>query len=376
MKQQLLLDLKKISSDKIYLGLFLFILFVFLSPLMYFQHMDMEASKLIEIREAVTSTQEGIEQMKEANVPLAVKDEEERLALLETYLFALVSKQPNEIVKTQLAYEKKNLAQMENGTQSGIPIIEQRKLVAELSYLTSHDLVPIDKFSPSAPAINFISNEFRGFISFTMILIFPALIFSRIYSSEKDQSTKDFLNMAPISYTKISFSKLVSSTLFSFGYFFLSIGLAGLILSLKNGIGYLNYPIPISKDGITVYILTTSQFLAQVFILLFFIYVFLSCLSFLISQFTSSFLIQTVILLMVIMIPSSPLFTAESVIADIAHLLPFSYFDLSKVLTYGDSYLPVINQQVTLANGLICLAGYSVLCLAVSAMIIKKKESL
>src|SRR5699024_6644910 len=99
-------------------------------------------------------------------------------------------------------------------------------------------------------------------------------------------------------------------------------------------------------------------------------------LSFLISQFTSSFLIQTVILLMVIMIPSSPLFTAESVIADIAHLLPFSYFDLSKVLTYGDSYLPAINQQVTFANGLICLASYSVLCLAVSALIIKKKERL
>ncbi len=373
MKQQLLFDFKKVSYDRMYLGLFLLVLFIFLSPLMNFRNVDMESSKLIELRDEINITQEGIEQMKEANVPLEVKDEEERLVLLQAFYTALSIQQTDKIVETQLAYEKKILEQMEEGSRSGIPIVEQRKAVAELDYLYINNLAPINKFDSSVPAVNFISNGFQTFIPFTMILILPVLIFSRIYTTEKNHGTKDFINMTPISFIKSSTSKLTISILFSFFYFILSVCLAGLIIRFKNGFGFLNYPISISKDGKNVDILTTGQFLIQLFTLLLFIYIFLATLSFLISRFTSSFLIQTVILLVVIMLPSSPLFTADSAIASVAHFLPFSYFDLSKVLTFGDSYSPMINENITFINGLICLVSYSILCLLVSLMVIKKK---
>lgn len=374
MKQQLWFDLKKVSYDRMYLGLFLFILFIFLSPLINFRNMDMESSKIIELRDEINITQEGIEQMKEANVPLDVKDEEERLVLLQAFYTALSENQLDEVVKTQLAYEKKMLEQMEQGSRFGIPIIEQRKAVAELDFLYAKNLVPINKFDSSVPAVNFISNGFQTFIPFTMILIFPVLIFSRIYTTEKNHGTKDFINMTPISFIKSSTSKLTISILFSFFYFILSVCLAGLITFFKNGFGFFNYPIPISKDGKSVDLLTTGQFLIQLFILLFFIYIFLASLSFLISRFTNSFLIQTVILLVVVMLPSSPLFTADSAIAGVAHFLPFSYFDLSKVLTFGDSYSPMINEHITFVNGLICLVSYSILCLLLSLIVIKKKR--
>ncbi|WP_414839575.1 hypothetical protein [Carnobacterium sp. TMP28] len=373
MKQQLLFDFKKISYDRMYLGLFLLILFIFLSPVIDFRKIDTQASKLIEISDQIVQTREGIEQMKEFDVPLAIKDEEERLALLEAFYAALSSKQSEEITKTELAYEKKILEQIESGSLSGTPLIEQRKTVAKLEHLVANNLIATVNFDSSVPAINFISNDFQLLIPFTMILIFPVLIFSRIHTDEKVHGTRDFVNMTPISFEKMILSKLVVSVLFAFLYFIFSVGLAIFILSFRNGIGSLNYPIPISKDGLTVSILTTGQFLSQVSILLVAIYTFISSLSILISRFTHSFLVQTVVLLMVIMLPSSPLFTAESAIANIAHFLPFSYFDLSKVLTYGDSFSPSINEYINFTNGLICLMSYAVLCLLVSWLMIKKK---
>jgi len=373
MKYQLFFEMKKILTDKMYIAVFGLIIIIFLIPLMAFPNNNSDKEKTATIENEIYLAEEGIQQMKQQNADMAVKDETERLSLLKNWLKTAKANDSHKELEARFIYEKKFLEQMESGSRVGIPIIEQQKLVAELDYLIDHNLLPLDIFSNSTPGINYISNILQGFLPFTILLILPALIFSNVFSMEKERATKDFLNMTPLKYKVIISSKMIISIGYCIFSFFAATLIAFIITSLKNGIGVLNYPIPRSKDGISVDILTTSQFLIQTFILLLLIFILISCLALLISRFTDNFFVSLFIMLVCVIVPSTPVFSPDSVIASIAHYIPFTYFDFSKVLIFGNEYAPIINEQVSFLNGVINLSFSSMVCVFVSSILIKKK---
>ena len=78
-----------------------------------------------------------------------------------------------------------------------------------------------------------------------------------------------------------------------------------------------------------------------------------------------------------VLLPTLPLFNnTDSFFAVIAHYIPFTYFDLTKVITYGTEDFPVINEHINFTGGLICLFAYSILCILISSVLISKKSKI
>lgn len=376
MKQQMAFDFKKMMNDKIYIVITLLLITVSLMPLISFSDSDSDTYIYNEIKNEIAITEIGLKQMEEDNAIAAVKDETERLDLLNTYLYSMDENEPYKELAAKLDYEKKILNQMESGSRVGVPIIDQQKTVAELSYLKNNNLLPLDNFSKSTPGINYISMILQGFLPFTILLILPALTYSNVFSMEKEKGTKDFLNMVPVAYKTIITSKMIVASIFSFFCFIFTLLVTFIIVSIKNGIGILNYPISRSRNGLDVEILTTSNFLGKALLLILFIFIFLCCLAFLVSRFTDNLFIQLFVLLACISIPSTPIFSPESAIASFAHYLPFTYFDFNKVLTYGNSYTPVINEHISFLSGITILSIYSIICIIFSSIIIRKRKKI
>ena len=167
------------------------------------------------------------------------------------------------------------------------------------------------------------------------------------------------------------------AVMFSFLGFLLSLLPVFVVVSSKNGLGTFDYPIAISRDQLSVQLLTTGQFLFKFLVLLFFIYIFLASLALLISRFTDNFFVYLSVMLTSVLLPTIPLFNnTDSFFAKIAHYIPFTYFDLTKTITYGTQDFPVINEQISLTSGLICLAISSIFCIFISGMLILKKRKL
>ena len=377
MKAHLFFESKKLLKDKTYLALFLFIFILFISPLIITMEFDMDAQKIDYIKSDIMMTEEAISQMERDNATAAVADETERLQLLNVLLKAYESKNIYERTKAELALESKVLKQMESGSVVGIPIIEQRKKVAELDYLDKNKVVPLNGLEYSYGGINYIFTAFHSFIPFTFLLILPVLVYTNTLSMEKERGTKDFLNMTPLKYKTMLFSKMGIAVMFSFLGFLLSLLPVFVVVSSKNGLGTFDYPIAISRDQLSVQLLTTGQFLFKFLVLLFFIYIFLASLALLISRFTDNFFVYLSVMLTSVLLPTIPLFNnTDSFFAKIAHYIPFTYFDLTKTITYGTQDFPVINEQISLTSGLICLAISSIFCVFISGMLILKKRKL
>lgn len=377
MKAHLFLESKKLLKDKTYLALFFFIFFLFISPLVVTMEFDMDAQKIDYIKSDIMMTEENISQMERDDAPAAAADETERLQLLKELLKTYESENIYKRTKAELALENKVLKQMESGSVVGIPIIEQRKKVAELDYLVKNKLAPVSGLENSYGGINYIFTAFHSFIPFTFLLLLPVLVYTNLLSMEKERGTKDFLNMTPLNYKTILSTKMSVGVLFSFFGFLLSLIPVFLVVSLKNGIGTFNYPLAISRDQLSVQILTTGQFLLKFIILLFVIYIFLASLALLISRFTDNFFVYLSVMLASVLLPTLPVFNnTDSFFAGIAHYVPFTYFDLTKVITYGTEDFPVINEQINFTGGLICLFAYSILCILVSSVLISKKSKI
>lgn len=377
MKAHLFLESKKLLKDKTYLALFFFLFFLFISPLVVTMEFDMDAQKIDYIKSDIMMTEENISQMERDDAPAAAADETERLQLLKELLKTYESENIYKRTKAELALENKVLKQMESGSVVGIPIIEQRKKVTELDYLVKNKLAPVSGLENSYGGINYIFTAFHSFIPFTFLLLLPVLVYTNLLSMEKERGTKDFLNMTPLDYKTILSTKMSVGVLFSFLGFLLSLIPVFLVVSLKNGIGTFNYPLAISRDQLSVQILTTGQFLLRFIILLFAIYIFLASLALLISRFTDNFFVYLSVMLASVLLPTLPVFNnTDSFFAGIAHYVPFTYFDLTKVITYGTEDFPVINEQINFTGGLICLFAYSILCILVSSVLISKKSKI
>lgn len=376
MFNHLVFEIKKILKDKLYIVILAITVALFLIPLIAIPDMQSDMDETAALETEIFLAEEGIREMEQANVDLAVKDETERLDLLKSLLQENEGNDSSKKLEAKLAYEEKVLEQMEAGSRVGIPIVEQRKIVAELGYLVDNDLPSLETFSNSTPGVNYISSIFQGFFPFIMILILPVVICSNIFSAEKNKETKVFLNMTPLPHRVFASSKMIVSVGYSIIVFFVAMIISFIAATVKNGPGMWNYPMPRSEDGIHVDIITTFEFLVKVSILLLLIIVFISFLSLLVSRFTDNVFINLFVLLIIIIIPSTPVFSPDSALASFGHYIPLTYFDISKVLTYGNEYMPRLNQQVNFMNGVISLSIFSVIGAIISGIIIKVKKRL
>ncbi|PTQ82207.1 hypothetical protein C8U37_11814 [Trichococcus patagoniensis] len=120
--------------------------------------------------------------------------------------------------------------------------------------------------------------------------------------------------------------------------------------------------------------MTVTAFNSRSLLLFLLFILFLSSLSFFISLFTGSVLINAGILLSSILLVESPFLQNDS-LKSVIHLLPFSYADPYKVLIFSDYNSPIINPSVNFQNGVLCLLIYSAIFFSLSfGIVIRRKK--
>ena len=240
--------------------------------------------------------------------------------LISTYL----SDNDSNKLEAEFQYEKNQLRDLEGGSLVGTPVIEQTKTVSYLEYLIDNNIPKVYDNQNPIPAVNYLEQNFRGMIPNSLILIIFSLLFANIYSFEKRKNTISFFSILPKKLNHIAINKIVVTTLFVLITFLVPVLLSFLFVLLKNGLGDLNYPISYSSDGLEVSIMTVGVFIVKTVILTTFFILFLSLLSFFISLFTGSVLVNAGILVALILLSESPILKTEP-FNNFSQLIPFSY---------------------------------------------------
>ena len=96
--------------------------------------------------------------------------------------------------------------------------------------------------------------------------------------------------------------------------------------------------------------------------------------SFFISLFTGSVIVNAGILVAMLLLSESPILKVEP-LNNFAQFLPFSYVNADEVLLSGSFWEPISNISITFSNGLTVLSVYSIiLCVASFSIIFSKKK--
>lgn len=374
---QLLFESKKLLTEKTnYFGIVvLFILFIM--PIIFLNsnkkeiennqlenyQANLEISKQVEKNmESIPEASEQLEKVKESNQLMEV--------LISTYL---TNKESDKLV-AEYQYEKLQLRDLKDGSLVGTPVIEQNKTVSTLEYLIKNNISKIYDNQNSIPALNYLAQIFKGIVPSSFILIICSLLFANIYSFEKRKNTISFFNILPKNLNHLAINKITITTFFVLLTLLIPIMLTSLFPLLKSGLGSPDYPIAYSLDGVEVSIMSIKEFIVKSVILLIFFILFLSILSFFISLFTGSVLVNAGILVAMTSLSQLPSLKIEP-FSNFSHFLPFSYVNTNDVLTHGNFWDPVSNPSISFANGLLCLAIYTIIiCLASFSIITTKKK--
>lgn len=374
---QLLFEWKKILTYKTnYFGMVVLFL-LFIVPVIFFSS-DIAQIENIQLR----NYQANLEISKQAeksmeDVPEAIGQLEkvkESNELMENLVNTYLSDKESEKLVAEYQYEKIQLRDLQDGSLVGIPIVEQQKKVSSLEYLIQNDISKVYDNHNSIPALNYLAQIFKGKIPAALILMICSLLLANIYSFEKRNNTISFFNILPNDLNHTAVNKIVTTTLFALITFVVPVMLTFLFLLVRNGLGNLNYPIVYSPDGFEVSIMTVLTFIMKSVVLNILFIIFLSIMSFFISLFTGSVIVNAGILVAMLLLSESPILKVEP-LNNFAQFLPFSYVNADEVLLSGSFWEPISNISITFSNGLTVLSVYSIiLCVASFSIIFSKKK--
>ncbi|WP_071131079.1 hypothetical protein [Enterococcus timonensis] len=157
-----------------------------------------------------------------------------------------------------------------------------------LKYLVAHDLPEYTLMENSTlPGLQKITSEIETFSKkFLNVLLLLALGISFIATFSKRSKTIDFDNLSPKKKVGLLLKKIVTTETIIYGLFLGSFLVVFLIATVKNGVGYWNYPVPLSAPQLTV---TTSGAVISWFLLYSFLLIFILVVgSFLLQLFSKS----------------------------------------------------------------------------------------
>lgn len=365
-------ELKKLFSDKATIVI-IFALVLF-SIVTSFQGVYSQAaldSKVMAYKATYDEQIFSIEKLRDdPTAKNVISNMEESNENLQVYFEAVDSNDKKAILNAELKIEEANLKNILNGSLVGAPINEQKKTVSKLQYLIDNNIEQVFDNDRFAPAINKVSTLLSNFQLFFVI---PLLFM--VYACTFERRTKSiaFANQVPLSLRNLAASRI-----------FVQVGV-GLILtltpiivtflvSLRNGMGSLFYPVVVSGNSLDVVILPIYEFILKSLLLILLSVILVGLLIFLLSRMSGNFfLISSAVLAIVFLNTYRP--TEFSFLEKNWHFFPWSYFDGSAILLGGSTYEPLISLQMTFEfGGIILLSCSIVLAVFITLLIIRKQK--
>lgn len=204
----------------------------------------------------------------------------------------------------------------------------------------------------------------------TLIIIILAIILSAdIISSEFESNTYKLLFTQPISKNSILFSKTISITIIVNVIIFSMLALLFFILGVKNGFGNLNYPTQFFINGEIKYI-EIGRYIGVGLLSLLTLITFTCALSIFSSIVCSN--TSSSISIAIIIVVSLYMIINHGFINGIAHIIPFTYIDISNVLQ-GNIATAFKNSGVNPHNAIMNLVVSVIILLGLSIFTFERK---
>ena len=236
--------------------------------------------------------------------------------------------------------------------------------------LLAKNIRPVNE-GVSTQGVHFLKNILNIFLGFMGILVFIFIVGDSL-SNEYEKGTIKFLFTQPISRVRILTSKLLVTASIVFALITVISLFSFLLGSIFNGIGNLNYPTLIIRDGqvsfINLYVIISLSG-----ILFIFVTIFILTLQFFFSLWTKSNILATGFTIIL----SSILYigiTQYGYFSNFAHLIPFSYFDTTNIVN-GQLAQSLENRNLSLLSGIVSLFISSLVFFFASIILIKEKSA-
>lgn len=369
--------LKALTTKTNYFSLILLLILLIIPMFIMTSNENIESNNVQNLEANIEMEKQAKNNLKDEPEASAVYDSiTEAIQLKENAITAYKYGNNTEITKAELNIDKKDLKDTLKGElQGGYSVINLKQRITTKEYLLENDIQRIDPAFNQVPSIHYLYNVFNHIVPFSFIFIVLSLLMCNIYTLDKRKKNIDFLNTVPVSLNQISFSKIFTATGFAIITLLVSLLLTLVINSVIHGVGNFNYPLAYSIDGENVLLMKLTTFISKTVLLSLIFVIFLSALSFLISVFTGSIIVNTVILVSIILVADSSLLEIQ-ILENIAHLLPFSYTDPANVVVYGSEFNPLPNSSVTFKNGMINLGIQSMIIFIIAHYLIWQKKKL
>ncbi|CAM2917560.1 ABC transporter permease subunit [Hathewaya histolytica] len=293
---------------------------------------------------------------------------DKNLEILKSMNIAYTNKQWSNYLKCKIDLDKELLKDIKKGnTISGKSEEEIKKDIEVNGILLEKNIEPIYD-TVSMQGYNFIKLVLGS--ALTLIIIIVAIILSAdIISSEFESNTYKLLFTQPISKNSILFSKTISITIIVNVIIFSMLALLFFILGVKNGFGDLNYPTQFFINGEIGYI-EIGRYIGVGLLSLLTLITFTCALSIFSSIVCSN--TSSSISIAIIIVVSLYMIINHGFINSIAHLIPFTYIDISNVLQ-GNIAIAFKNSGVNPHNAIMNLCISAIIILGLSIFTFERK---
>lgn len=251
------------------------------------------------------------------------------LKLWQERLAAYQKKDYNEYLRKEIEINEDEIQNKKNGTAIGGRDIEDLENENKINkILIDENLKPINQ-NVSMEGFNFIRLLGTAPIAIIFMIVMITLTAGTI-SSEYDRGTWKLLFTQPILRWKIVLGKWISALIINILVITVIPTIYFLVLGIVNGFGAVSYPVQYFIDG-TVQYIPISSFVLKEILMAFIIIVFLTTFSLFISKLnkTTAGAVSVSIIISVALY----MLSSSGILKEINIINPFSYVDISNVLS-------------------------------------------
>lgn len=369
---------KFFSKKKNLLSIFIFIIITTIFSILNIQldsnynrnKSSMIAFSIESIENALLKLNSESEKNENSKIEQIKKSYETELLLLNKQYNAIVSDNQIEELEYQIQLDNLLLTNIKNNMV--ITEISENELQDRINLnniLLDNNITPINT-NWNMSSLNFFKIFLNG-NSMLIIIILIIILTSDIVSSESENKTFYLLLTQPISKTKVILSKIISSILILLSTIGSILLIISLFLGFSQGFGDLNYPVKIVINDNIEYI-KLGKYLIYLISNFITLIIFITILSIFIStlckQSLSSFSLTIIITI------SNYIIVNNGMLNNLAHLIPFTYINLSSVLQ-GDLIKIYNNNSINSVNMTYVLIFYSLILFVMSLFIFNKRKN-
>ncbi|MTD41975.1 hypothetical protein GIX45_25800 [Erwinia sp. CPCC 100877] len=283
-----------------------------------------------------------------------VEDIKEVNGYLKELIESMKKQDKKNILKYELKFEKKNLEDMEAGKLHSGPVLDQRITVAILEFLKNNDMDKRNNDVKKLEGIQYLNLILSK--PQLMLIILILICFHVAYVFNLDYRKNNFIVycLSPNSYLKTYFIKLLANIISMFVNVIGAFLIILTVLSIKNGIGELNYPFSVIQNNTDVKIISTGEFVFKTALFLLLFLIFINIFGLLLSILSDNLILNISVLIFPLILGQYEVM--DTFISDkFKHFILLSYTDIAHILSGGSSMKPLASPMLTYENGMIIL---------------------